>query len=559
MWLNRASNALTVTAAAALFIALAPSVQAVWPMPSEYHDGKIGVEIKRSDFIIKSNVISSSVLNAAIERYQYLIEHEFFDSPYNFNEGALKTSGYIYSLQVDVQTTQDVLDLETDESYTLEVPIEGKATLSAKTPFGAVRGLETFSQLIVANSGQKIIKNAPIRIVDAPKFTHRGILLDTSRNFYHVDSILRTLDAMSYNKLNVLHWHVVDAFSWPIESKVHPELTEKGAYSMDMRYSYQDVKKIIKYAKNRAIRIMPEFNMPANTFVIGEAHPEIMSCLNKQPNWDKYAVEPPSGQLNIADPRAVSFAFDVITEYSRLFIDLGFHIGGNSINMDCWKEDPVIELYVRDHPGESVESLAVGWFTQMVGKLADVGKIPFLYEDPVLNFNYTSKNTTIMQAWVGEDSVSKLVDKGYRVIASPRNRYYLDCGHGSWLSKFEGSSWCDSYKGWQQIYSYDPLANITEPEKQKLVLGGEVALFSAQSDETTVDRYLWPRASAFAEIMWSGNFDPITNATRDVAKVASRLTDQRFRMVARGIMAEPLQPLWCIRHPEACVHPTVAS
>ncbi|KAJ1937363.1 Glucosamine-6-phosphate isomerase (Glucosamine-6-phosphate deaminase) (GNPDA) (GlcN6P deaminase), partial [Kickxella alabastrina] len=345
MWLNRASNSLTATAAAALFIALAPFVQALWPMPSEYHDGKIGVEIKRSDFMIKSNVTSSSVLNAAIERYQYLVEHEFFDSPYSFNEGALKTSGYIYSLQVDVQSAQDVLDLETDESYTLEVPIEGKAALSAKTPFGAVRGLETFSQLIVANSGRKIIKNAPIIIVDAPKFTHRGILLDTSRNFYHVDSILRTLDAMSYNKLNVLHWHVVDAFSWPIESKVHPELTEKGMYSMDMRYSYQDVKKIINYAKNRAIRIMPEFNMPANTFVIGEAHPEIMSCLNKQPNWDKYAVEPPSGQLNIADPRAVSFGFDIITEYSRLFIDLGFHIGGNSMNMDCWKEDPVIELY----------------------------------------------------------------------------------------------------------------------------------------------------------------------------------------------------------------------
>ncbi|KAJ1898888.1 Glucosamine-6-phosphate isomerase (Glucosamine-6-phosphate deaminase) (GNPDA) (GlcN6P deaminase) [Kickxella alabastrina] len=548
-----------MAATAALFIALAPSVQAVWPMPSEYHDGKIGVEIKRSGFMIKSNVTSSSVLNAAIERYQYLIEHEFFDSPYNFNEGALKTSGYIYSLQVDVQSAQDVLDLETDESYILEVPIEGKAALSAKTPFGAVRGLETFSQLIMANSGRKTIKNAPIRIVDAPKFTHRGILLDTSRNFYHVDSILRTLDAMSYNKLNVLHWHVVDAFSWPIESKVHPELTEKGTYSMDMRYSYQDVKKIINYAKNRAIRIMPEFNMPANTFVIGEAHPEIMSCLNKQPNWDKYAVEPPSGQLNIADPRAVSFAFDIITEYSRLFIDLGFHIGGNSINMDCWKEDPVIELYVRDHPGESVESLAVGWFMQMVGKLADMGKIPFLYEEPVLNFNYTSKNTTIMQAWVGEDSVGKLVDKGYRVIASPWNRYRLDCGHGSWLSNFEGSSWCDPYKGWQQIYSYDPLANITEPEKRKLVLGGEVALFSAQSDETTIDRYLWPRASAFAEIMWSGNFDPIMNATRDAAKVAPRLTDQRFRMVARGIMAEPLQPLWCIRYPEACAHPTAAS
>ncbi|KAJ1928294.1 Glucosamine-6-phosphate isomerase (Glucosamine-6-phosphate deaminase) (GNPDA) (GlcN6P deaminase), partial [Linderina macrospora] len=109
--------------------------------------------------------------------------------------------------------------------------------------------------------------------------------------------------------------------------------------------------------------------------------------------------------------------------------------------------------------------------------------------------------------------------------------------------------------GWQTIYTYDPLANITDPIKQKLVLGGEVALFSSQSDETTIDRNLWPRAAAFAEVMWSGNADPATNTTRDIKKVMPRLTDQRFRMVARGIMAEPLQPLWCVHHPEACLHP----
>ncbi|KAJ2130475.1 Glucosamine-6-phosphate isomerase (Glucosamine-6-phosphate deaminase) (GNPDA) (GlcN6P deaminase), partial [Coemansia sp. RSA 678] len=237
-----------------------------------------------------------------------------------------------------------------------------------KTFFGAVRGLDTFSQLVSTNTGRKLIKNTPVKINDTPKIVHRGILLDISRNFYHVDSILRTLDAMSYNKLNALHWHIIDAFSWPVESKVHPELTEKGAYSSDMLHSYEEIKKIINYAKNRAIRIMPKFNMPGNTFIIGDAHPEIMSCLNKQPNWDKFGPEPSSGQLNIADPR-VTFAFDAIAEYSRLFVDLGFHMGGGSLNLDCWKESPVTELYVCDHPGKSIELLVKGWFNQTVGKI----------------------------------------------------------------------------------------------------------------------------------------------------------------------------------------------
>ncbi|KAJ2163028.1 Glucosamine-6-phosphate isomerase (Glucosamine-6-phosphate deaminase) (GNPDA) (GlcN6P deaminase) [Coemansia sp. RSA 552] len=534
MWLKRIS----ATAAATLAIV-----------------GNIAVEIKRSDFMIKSNVTSSSVVNAVVKRYQYILEHEYYVSPFDADKNALKTSGYLYALEVNVQSAQDILDLETDESYTLEIPIEGKAVISAVSPFGAVHGLESFSQLVSANSGRKMVKSAPVKISDSPKFAHRGVLFDTSRNFYHVDSIMRTLDAMAYNKLNVLYWHIVDTFSWSIESKVHPELTEKGAYSLDMRYSYEEVKRIINYAKNRGIRVMPEFDMPGHTFTIGDAHPEIMSCLNKQPNWDKFSVEPPSGQLNIADPRAVSFAFDIITKYSRLFVDLGFHTGGGRLNLDCWKEDPVIELYTCDHPGESIESLVSGWYTQTFNKIGEMGKIPLAWEDSVLNLNYTAKNTTIVQAWVDETSVAKVVHKGYRTIASPWTRYSLDCGYGSWLSNYEGSSWCDKYKGWQQIYSYDPLTNITEPEKQKLVLGGEVSLWSAQSDETTVDRNLWPRAAAFAEIMWSGSIDPASNTTRDFAKVAPRLTDQRFRMVARGIMAEPLQPLWCIRHPEACIRP----
>ncbi|KAJ2783892.1 Glucosamine-6-phosphate isomerase (Glucosamine-6-phosphate deaminase) (GNPDA) (GlcN6P deaminase) [Coemansia javaensis] len=551
MWPGRSPAILVAT-----LVAARRAAAGVWPIPATYDIGNIAVEIKRSDFMIKSNVTSSSVVNAAIERYQYLVEHEYFESPYNFNEDAVKTSGFLYALELNVQTAQDVFDLETDESYTLEVPLEGRAVINAVTPFGAVRGLETFSQLITANSGRKIVRDAPVRIVDAPKFPHRGVLLDTSRNFYHVDAILRTLDAMAYNKLNVLHWHVVDAFSWPIESKVHPELTEKGSYSLDMRYSYEEIKKIINYAKNRAIRVMPEFDMPGHSFVVGEAHPEIMSCLNKQPNWDKYATEPPSGQLNIADPRALTFAFDLITEYSRLFADLGFHVGGGALNLDCWREDPVVDIYTREHPGESVESLVSGWFHQTFNKVGEMGKIPFAWEDSVLNFNYTAKNTTVLQAWVNEDSVGKLVDRGYRVVASPWSRYYLDCGHGSWVSNFEGGTWCDPHKDWKKIYNYNPLTNITDPAKQKLVLGGEVALWSAQSDETTVDRYLWPRAAAFAEIMWSGGIDPATNATRDTVKAAPRLTEQRFRMVARGIMAEPVQPLWCIRHPESCTRPS---
>ncbi|KAJ2801905.1 Glucosamine-6-phosphate isomerase (Glucosamine-6-phosphate deaminase) (GNPDA) (GlcN6P deaminase), partial [Coemansia helicoidea] len=157
MWTRRALATLAAALAAA-----GRAAAGVWPMPATYDIGSVAVEIKRSDFMIKSNVTSSSVVNAAIERYQYLVEHEFFESPYNFNEDAVKTSGFLFALEVNVQSAQDVFDLETDESYTLDVPVEGKAVINAATPFGAVRGLETFSQLVSANSGRKVVRDAPV-------------------------------------------------------------------------------------------------------------------------------------------------------------------------------------------------------------------------------------------------------------------------------------------------------------------------------------------------------------------------------------------------------------
>ncbi|KAJ1954815.1 hypothetical protein EC988_002229 [Linderina pennispora] len=102
-----------------------------------------------------------------------------------------------------------------------------------------------------------------------------------------------------------------------------------------------------------------------------------------------------------------------------------------------------------------------------------------------------------------------------------------------------------------KIYSFDPLTGITDPAQQKLVLGGEVQLWAEQSDETVLDSRLWPRAAAMAETTWSGKKDT-TGHVRTTEEVASRLHEQRFRLVGRGIAAEPMQPVWCVRNPGHC-------
>ena len=172
------------------------------------------------------------------------------------------------SLSLQVSILSKPLIHGVDESYALFIPPAevGGATarLVAATPWGAMRGLETFSQMV---SGAPPAVPIGINVSDSPIFPHRGLLLDTARNFYPVEDILRTIAAMAANKLNVFHWHITDSQSFPILLPSEPELAEKGSYGSEMIYSPDDVRKIVDFAASRGVRVVPEFDLPG-TFAI---------------------------------------------------------------------------------------------------------------------------------------------------------------------------------------------------------------------------------------------------------------------------------------------------
>ena len=124
------------------------------------------------------------------------------------------------SLSINIKDNSENLQLGVDESYTLTVDATPSASLQSNTIWGALRGLETFSQLVQWSSDPQTQENiysipvSPIQITDSPRFQWRGVLLDSSRHYLSVATIMRQLDAMSYNKFNILHWHFVDDESW---------------------------------------------------------------------------------------------------------------------------------------------------------------------------------------------------------------------------------------------------------------------------------------------------------------------------------------------------------
>lgn len=197
-------------------------------------------------------------------------------NPWNNSENNLSkdhnslNSGGTHKVRVEVKVTgeETYLTLDTDESYELQLETTDdvtSVTISAPTFFGARHGLETLTQLVEFHEVQQdlmILQSASV--YDAPTFKYRGLLLDTSRNFFSVKSIARTLDAMAANKLNTLHWHITDSHSFPLHLESIPNMAYYGAYSSRQVYYPADVRYLVQYGRVRGIRVLPEFDAPAH-------------------------------------------------------------------------------------------------------------------------------------------------------------------------------------------------------------------------------------------------------------------------------------------------------
>lgn len=171
----------------------------------------------------------------------------------------------VNELKIVVQDYHQRLSQEMNESYSLVIDAKG-SLLTAQSVWGALRGLETFSQAVHLNDSCYKVSNNHIK--DHPRFSFRGFLIDTSRHFIPKKIIFAFLDAMSYSKFNVLHWHMVDDPSFPYESTSFPALHKKGAFTRKHVYRQKDVQDVIEYAKLRGIRVMPEFDTPGTRSIV---------------------------------------------------------------------------------------------------------------------------------------------------------------------------------------------------------------------------------------------------------------------------------------------------
>jgi len=387
--------------------------------------------------------------------------------------------------------SKDIQELGEDESYLLEVTPEG-AKLTAPTPLGTMHGLQTFLQLVeVSPEGFDV---PAVKINDRPRFPLRGLMIDSGRHFIPLDVLRKNLDGLEAVKMNVFHWHLSENQGFRVESKKFPKLHELG--SDHLYYTQDEVRDLIAYARDRGIRVVPEFDMPGHSTAWFVGYPELASGPGPYQIERRWGVFDPA--MDPTNEKTYKFLDELVAEMAKLFPDHFFHIGGDEVNGKQWDANARIQEFKKAHDLKDNAALQSHFSKKVQAIVTKHGKAVVGWDEV---FVPGVPKEVVIQSWRGQAALAQAAQQSYRGILS--NGYYIDLG---WSAA--------------RHYANDPLggagANLT-PDQQKFVLGGESTMWSEYVNAENIDSRIWPRNAAIAERLWSPQ-----NVT-DVASMYARL------------------------------------
>lgn len=504
----------------------------LWPLPQNITSSSNTLQLLPTKFNFLIVGESCDILHAAFRRWWHRTfpvssdtdgsweterhqQHNLYNRYYYFNTA-------LQILRVNVRTPCSGVypSLESDESYSLDIT-SSSSILTANSVWGALHGLETFSQLISkTHNGMYVVNETSI--VDFPRFKHRGLLLDTSRHFLSKQLILQNLDVMAQNKFNVFHWHIVDDNSFPYQSYTFPDLSNKGAYNpVTHVYTQDDVREIIEVARLLGIRVMPEFDSPGHTQSWGYSQKELLTPC--------YSGTQPSGYYGPVNPVPKStydFMKILFKEIAAVFPDKYVHAGGDEVSMGCWKSNPNVTAFMKKMGfGTNYNKLEQYYMQRILDDIGKLGKHYLIWQE-VIDNNAKVQNDTVVHVWKGgyQKELAKVTALGYKTLLS-------SCWYLNYISY--GSDW-------HKYYMCDPQDFKGTDKQKQFVIGGEACMWGEYVDNTNLLPRLWPRASVVAERLWSAK------DVKDLNKAKIRLVHHRCRMVRRGVAAEPISgPGFC--------------
>jgi len=474
-----------------------PSEIQVWPSPKKFTGGT-GVSLIHPALRCRYQLPNSSIELDLQRGFQRFAANAF---PHR----AVRAGG-ITEVLIQISDPYAMPKFGMNESYELQIPRGASPiVVKANTIFGVYHALETLSQLIEFDfdTGAYQIWNTPWKIDDAPRYRHRGVLMDTARHFLPLPIIKRLIDSMKLVKMNTLHWHLVDEQSFPIEIPSRPLLAKHGAYSKYERYSVGDMKEIVEYARRRGMRVVPEVDTPGHAASWCKGYPEVCpstSCLMP---------------LNLAKPETFELIMDILTDLSNIFPDEYIHLGGDEVlggnRKRCWGNTRSIKEWLDEHHMSEKDGYL--WFLHQVLAIGkSLGKKVIMWDDTFENFPNKLDKSIIINHWL--------------------HRRMSDFTHKSYTTIFNALGWYidDPTRDWDKNYGMDPCDDerLTKEECDRYVLGGETSLWSENIDSGNLFLLAFPRVGAIAEKLWSPNKALDESVRKRMHRLHCRLFERGF-------------------------------
>ncbi|SIN95289.1 beta-N-acetylhexosaminidase [Agromyces cerinus] len=423
-----------------------------------------------------------------------------------------------------------------EEAYTLESGADG-LRIAAPAAAGLFRGTQTLRQLLPAEIERADASAAPAggwtvpaaSVADAPRFAYRGSMLDVARHFFPVEEVLDHIDRIAMLKLNVLHLHLTDDQGWRLAIDAWPELTGIGASTSTGGegggfYTKDDYRRIVEYAAERFVTVVPEIDLPGHTNAALSAYPEL--------NCDGVAPKPYEGievgfsSLCASPERAEAtdrFLADVMGEVAEMTPGPWLHVGGDESL--ATSEADYLDLVRRiTAAGAATGKTVIGWHEMGSSRELPTGTVG-QYWDFVAPRDDAAELTT------------SFVEQGGSVILSPADVAYLDMKYSDDPEGPDGGKlgqlWADGPTTLEEAYGWEP-TSIVPGLAAADILGVEAPVWTETlGTSAELEFMVFPRIAAIAEIAWSPA--PAGGAARDEASFHARLASLGTHLDALGV------------------------
>ena len=417
------------------------------------------------------------------------------------------------------------------EGYNLSITQSG-IKISAPTELGLYYGLVSLKKLMPANvaAGVKGTAGSPytlplVDIADAPRFRYRGFMLDCSRHFYDVKELKHIIDLMAIYKMNKFHWHFTDDQGWRAEIKKYPKLTtqaattgnswivdyNEGPYWTNQQYgpfyySQQDMKDIVAYAAERHIDVIPEIEFPGHALACMDAYPQF-SCnpAGKHGGVMPYGVS--RDVLNVANPEAMQFVYDILTEIMDIFPSKIIHIGGDECPTKAWEGNEQCKQKMQDMGLTHIRQLQSHFNKDVADFIAKRGRRLATWSE---SLDCEGADTELMAStgatiwcWTNAwGNATKAAQLGLDAVVTPWTRGYINRKQSN--NPIEKVLPGDASDNVQNVYNMDPMPNELTPELQQHVAGVQGTFWCENIGTNEMLEYMaLPRLMCIAETGWS--------------------------------------------------------